>query len=59
MNILTIIKAKADKPREVRSNSDLGKMLVKMGKRLAKGDPEMMNSILWDYSMHGSHSLYF
>lgn len=57
MNTLTIVKAKADKPREVRSNADLGKMLVEIGKRLAKGDSKMMNSVLWEYSIHGSHSL--
>jgi multimeric flavodoxin WrbA len=57
MKILSIVKARADRPNEVRNNANLGKMLVEMGKRLAKGDTKMMNSVLWEYSMHGNHSL--
>lgn len=57
MKILAVVKARADKPGEIYSNKELERKLVEMGKRIARNDNEIMNSVLWEYNIHGNHNL--
>lgn len=56
MKILLMVKARADKPGEASKIAALENKLVELGKKIARNDAEIMDSILWEYNIHGSHS---
>ncbi len=57
MKTIAIVKARADKKGEISNNIDLEKKLMDMGEKIARNDPEVMKSFLWEYNIHGSHNL--